>query len=198
MRLRLVTLLALCGLAACDRGTPAETPPATAEHRPIHVDSILPLDEDLRRLRAGLVEPPALRDAAPTLDQLVQRLAAGVAARDRAALDRLTLSLEEFAWFYYPGHPHAQPPTRLGSGVMWMMIRENSDKGLNAILGKLGGRPLVIASRECAAPGRRGANVIVYPCRFGIEGLTGPVRLFGEVLVRPEGYKLVSLANTLD
>ncbi len=198
MRLRLFTLASLCWLSACDRSMPADTAATTAERHPIHVDSILPLEEDLRRLRQGLVEPAGLTDAAATLDELVARLGDAVAAGDRTALDRMTISLEEFAWFYYPEQPQAQPPTRLGSGLMWMMIRENSDKGRNAAIQKLGGRPLAIESRECAAPAKRGGTTIVYPCRFWIGGFSGPVRLFGEVLVRPEGFKFVSLANTLD
>jgi len=198
MRLRLLTPALLPLLLSCRAGEASRPEAAQPPRQPIHVDSILPLEEDLRRLRQGMAEPAALGGAAPSLEALVARFLAAVEARDRAALEAMTLSREEFAWFYYPGHPHAQPPTRLGSGTMLMMIRENSDKGLNTILGKLGGHSIPVRGRECAEPAVQGGNTIIYPCRFTLEGFLGQVRLFGEILVRPEGYKFVSLANTPD
>ncbi len=86
------------------------------QHQPIHVDSILPREEALRRFREGLRAPANLTPAASTRKELIAAFLHAVEVRDTAALRSLTLTREEFAYFYYPSTPTSMPPYGLGPG----------------------------------------------------------------------------------
>jgi hypothetical protein len=112
----------------------------------------------------------------------------------------MTLTQAEFAWLYYPTVPSGLSETGLRPQLMWMMLQENSRKGLQVALDSLGGKPLARARYRCEGPDTQGNNRIWYPCVFTrIEGPdTVRYRLFGPIIERAGRYKLVSLANTLN
>jgi hypothetical protein len=202
-----VLVLAVCLTLGC-RGEVQQAAASSGEqqrpvenHRPIHVDSILPREEALRRFREGLLAPGRLSHAAATRKELIAAFLRAVEVRDTAALRGLTLTQEEFAYFYYPSTPTSMPPYGLGPDVMWYLISENSKKGLNVVLAKLGGSKLPIRSHSCDPAKIEGENLIHYPCRFVLGGPSGDTltaRLFGPIVERDGRFKLLSLANTLD
>ncbi|MBA3498360.1 MAG: hypothetical protein H0T86_14765, partial [Gemmatimonadales bacterium] len=77
------------------------------------IDSALPIEEALRRFREGRTEPKALRGGVSSRESLARGFVAALEARDTAALRRLVLSAEEFAWLYYPASALSKPPYQL-------------------------------------------------------------------------------------
>lgn len=170
-------------------------------HQPIHIDSILPREEALRRFREGLIAPTELSRAASTRKALITAFIRAIEARDTVALRKLTLTREEFAYLYYPSTPTSLPPYGLAPDVMWYLISENSTKGLGVALEKLGGKGLAVERHTCDQSTREGENRIYYPCRFVLRAASGDTmtaRLFGPIVERDGRFKLLSLANTLD
>jgi len=196
-----IPALAALAVAGCDsrpRELAARVP--TRRPRPIHVDSILPREEAIRRFRGGLIDPAGLSGGARSREDLVNRFLQALEAADTAGLRALTLTRAEFAYVYYPMTPAGLPPYNLNPDIMWLMLSENSEKGLRAAIEKLGGRPIVLGGSTCGPPKGEGANQVIYPCQFELRlrDMTLEARLFGPIVERRGTYKLLSLANTLD
>jgi hypothetical protein len=142
----------------------------------------------------------ALAGGASSRTALEQRFLQALKARDTAGLEGLTLTRAEFAWLYYPTVPSGLSETGLRPQLMWMMLQENTRKGLRVVLDSLGGKELPRAEYHCTGPAVEGDNRIWYPCVF--TRVTGRdtlrYRLFGPIIERDGRFKLVSLANTLD
>lgn len=164
------------------------------------VDSILPVEEQLRRFRAGV--PDTLREfdgAMSSRDGLVGAFMRGLAAADTAALVRLTISRAEFAWLIYPDSPLSAPPYRLAPDLAWMQHTAASGTGLTRLLERLGGTGLTFDSWGCLeGPRQEGANRIWRDCavRFeqpGAEQKT--LRLFSSIIERQGRFKILSYAN---
>ncbi|MGZ8378085.1 MAG: hypothetical protein ACXW0Z_12710 [Gemmatirosa sp.] len=201
-------LLAACtGAASTDEGAapPTRTDSAAAAAAPsvqagAVIDSIIPIEEALRRFRAGLGDAPvALSSGSETRDALVERLARAVAARDTAALRELSLSAREFAYLYYPESPLARKPYEEPPALLWFRMREGSDRGLTRLLRRYGGQPFRVAGYACeAAPKREGRNALWERCRVThvrAAGDTVTERLFGSILERGGRFTLVGYAN---
>ena len=109
------------------------------------VDSILPIDEQLRRFRADLREQPdTLRHASASIDALVRRWGNAVATRDTADLNAMTLDRAEFAWLYYPGSKLSKPPYEAPPQLLWGQIMSNSNSGAQQLLARFGGARFAI------------------------------------------------------
>lgn len=180
-----LVLLAL--LAGCEapRGGPAAGAP--------------PADEALRRFREGLPEVHGLSGGAESREALVRRWVRAVEAQDTAALREMVLSPAEYAWLYYPELPAGAPARRMRPEVLWLLVQENSEKGIARVLRRLGGEPLRYAGHECPAePVRQGPGRVWEGCvvtRATAAGDTIANRLFGSVIERGGHYKFVSYAN---
>jgi hypothetical protein len=164
------------------------------------VDSILPIEEHLRRFRAGLPDTlRALVGGARSLDELVRAFVRSLEASDTTALGRLTISRAEFAWLVYPDSPLSAPPYRLAPDLAWMRHVAASGTGLRRLLERLGGSPLGFDSLRCLeGPITEGANQIWRDCaiRFekpGSEAQT--LRLFSSIIERRGQFKILSYAN---
>jgi hypothetical protein len=117
--------------------------------------------------------------------------------RDSAALDRLQITREEFAYLYYPDSKLARPPYELGPDVMWMQIESQRQRGLHRLVGKYGGRKFQIRGLECQAVERQNA-VIVHQCAVRMNGADSVARqLFGSIIEREGRFKFVGYANRL-
>jgi hypothetical protein len=100
--MKLLLVVSLCLAAACARSdaqrSAAQATVASADtvypwRQPgDKVDSILPMEEYLRRFRAGLTEPVRFEDGAMGRNALARRFLGAVSARDTAELGRLLLS----------------------------------------------------------------------------------------------------------
>lgn len=182
--------------AGADRS--ADVPQAQRRHV---VDSILPLEEELRRFRQGLPRAQALRGGARDLGTLVRAVVQGLAAHDTATLRRLTLSRAEFAWLVYPTSPYVTPPYRQAPWLVWFQISMASEKGMARLLARAGGWRVEALGHACEPkPERQGLNRIWRRCVVHLRSPSGRVetqRLFGDVIERGGQFKIVSFANDL-
>jgi len=183
--------------AACSR---SETPEAAATAQV--VDSVVPREVALARFRTGLDSVDTLAGGQPSREALVRAFARAVAAQDTAALERMTLSRQEFAWLYYPANPQGLPPYDLSPDLMWFMLTERGRQGLQHLLAELGGRDLRYTGHSCdPVASHEGANTVYGPCLVRwvrAPGDTVSGRLFGLVIERHGRFKFVSYANRID
>lgn len=196
-------LLLGAALPGCAPGDDAEggtalvaAPSASA----VTVDSILPLDEALRRFRAGLPRVVRLEGGAPSRDLLVERYAAAVAAHDTAALAAMFLTRAEFAWLYYPESPYTRAPTEQMAHVAWLLLRTQSEKGLSRVLQRFGGRPDAIGIHECSGePDVHGESRVWTDCTVRVSTAEGAreLRLFAAIVARDGRFKFQSYQNDL-
>jgi hypothetical protein len=205
---RLLLLTGLAGACARTEAEPAGSPAGAAladSARPWRkagdrIDSILPMAEYLGRFRAGLDQPAGFSGGETSREALARRFLAAVAARDTAALAALAVSREEFAWLIFPHHLYAEPPYQLDPAIFWMQLTGASAKGLGQTLGRFGGLPLGFRALDCSRDTVqiRGGPIAVWsPCgiRFRAGDRVETRRLFGAMVEREGGYKLLSFAN---
>jgi hypothetical protein len=164
------------------------------------IDSILPMEEYLRRFRVGLAEPAGLTGGAASATVLAQRFLAAVAARDTAAFLDLVVSRAEFAWLIFPDHIYAPPPYELDPEIFWLQLTAGSAKGLGRTLQRFGGTPLTFLSLSCQRDTlqvRRGPVKLFRTCdlRYRTRDSVETGRLFGSIVERNGRAKLLSLAN---
>jgi hypothetical protein len=151
------------------------------------------------RDRAG-PQPDGLSDAATDRDEIVARYVRALEAADTAAFGPLSVSAAEFGWLYYPHSMYVRPPHALDVDVAWMLIAENSRKGIGRSLREYGGRPLGFTGYRCAAePVIAGPNRLWHECFLEVrsDGAAVTRRFFGVILERQGRFKFLSYANDL-
>jgi hypothetical protein len=203
-----LVLAALAALAAsCSRGEASSARSArdsAARHyrkQPGYViDSLLPMDEYMRRFRAGLTEPHDLAAGEPTRDALVRAFITALATRDTAGLNRMTLTKPEFAWLYFPDHAISRPPYELPPDITWLQISLNGNKGRVRLLERLAGQTLQYRGHVCPDSGIRvvGVGREHGRCRVIVDmpnGTRDTLRFFGPIFERGGRFKFVSYAN---
>ncbi len=165
------------------------------------VDSILPVEEEVRRFRAAIggVALTRFADASDSRNALVARLAAAIAANDDRALQRTRVTAREFIDLVYPESPYTKAPFRQAPGLVWTLIEEPSNSGRRRLLSNLGGRPLAITRLSCGAkPETQGRNRLWNGCTVRYtSGGDAPRdgRLFGAIIERDGRFKFMSLSN---
>jgi hypothetical protein len=199
--------------SACGRGEgteegarmEVETPPATeraeTRRRPVHVDSVFPIEEEIRRFRATLDEQPTrLRGGASSRDSLVARFIRALERRDSVTLAEMHLSAAEFGYLYYPYTRYTREPYELKPALLWFQIQNASSRGITRALRDLGGRSLGYVDYRCEQePEVLGEGRSWSGCRVRCQvgGNTVEVRLFGSIFEREGHYKFISYANDL-
>ncbi|HEY9227154.1 MAG TPA: hypothetical protein VIP11_10935 [Gemmatimonadaceae bacterium] len=165
------------------------------------VDSILPVEEELRRFRnaVGGTTATALSNGSNSRDELVRRIVRDVSNRDSTDLRALALTPREFADLVYPSSPYTHPPYRTAPGLVWMQIREPSASGLRRLLARRGGTRFEYVDHTCAAkPDKQGKNTFWNECQVrvtGPDGETTTQHWFGSIIERDGQFKLVSFSN---
>ena len=204
MRPTLLLLLLVC--AACTTGeAPDASQQTTADSTPWRqpgdvIDSILPMEEHLRRFRDGIPEVTALSGGATSRDTLVAQFMRAVEARDTAFFRSALLSRAEFGWLYAPHHKYAKPPYELPTGLFWFQLQQSSEKGIGRLLERSGGRALRYASYTCdgSASEPIGAGTVHGGCvvRYTRPDV-GPdtAALFGGIFELGGRFKFLSYAN---
>jgi hypothetical protein len=193
-------LVPIC-FAACGEGRAAATQDSFNRAQPGYiVDSILPIEEQLRRFRADLPDSVRqLEGGAPTRDALVRSFVRSLESADTAALARLTISRAEFAWLVYPDSPFTRPPYQQAPHLVWMMHMASSSTGLRRLLERLGGKNLGFESWSCAVRSdREGENRIWRDCFVRFEAAptsSGALQLFSSIIERQGRFKILSYAN---
>lgn len=195
-----VSVILAC-LAAVPPG--CGTPAGGEARRPVYVDSIFPIEEDIRRFRATLdEEPTSLRGGAESRERLVKRFVEALERKDTFALAELVLTRPEFGVLYYPHTKYVAEPYRLSPGLLWFLIQNQSSRGITRALQRYGGRPLRYLGHRCdpEEPEAQGPNRVWTGCvviRAGPDGEPLEERLFGSILERQGRFKFVSFANSL-
>jgi hypothetical protein len=164
------------------------------------VDSILPVEEQIRRFRASV--PDAVTELSGGTDSRESLIAAfmrGLEARDTAALVRLTISRAEFAYLVYPESPFSGEPLLQSPDLVWLRHSTASAVGLTRLLDRLSGRLLRLQSANChAAPIIEKQNRIWQNClvRYSApDGSSESKKLFAAVIEREGRFKILSYAN---
>jgi hypothetical protein len=194
----LVLLAAACeprpAAAPDDREAPSD-PPATV------VDSIFPVEEEIRRFQAALPEEvEELTGGEASRDALVARFVASLEAADTTGLASLAMTPGEFGYLYYPTSRYTRPPYRLSPSLVWFQNQNQSSRGLTRLLRRYAGQPMGYISFHCPDEAEvEGDNRFWHYCtvRHLYQGDTVEVRLFGSIWERDGHYKLVGFANEL-
>jgi hypothetical protein len=221
VRMKAVLLVGICLVAAGCKADEirSETPRASADSvradsiararqdslnraQPGYViDSILPVEEELRRFRAALPgdSATALAGGSPSREALVRRFVRALAANDTADLQRMAVRGREFADLYYPESPYTRPPYRQSPALAWSLIQNPSTSGLTRLVRRLGGQPITYVSHRCDPKvAREGRNVRYSGCLIRLvdeRGDTVTKRYFGSILEREGQFKFLSYTN---
>jgi hypothetical protein len=196
----ILTAMASALIGACGSDSP-ETAAAAIEAR-AHgtVDSIFPIEEEIRRFRAVLgPDPVKLAGGAGSLDALVERFERALVEADTAAFADMLMTRDEFGWLYYPSTIFTAPPYQLAPGLVWFQVENGSSRGLGRLLDRLGGRPIEFGGHTCASePLIQGVSRVWERCAVRFEAPDEDPReleLFGSILERDGVFKFVSYTN---
>ncbi len=159
------------------------------------VDSILPLEEEIRRFTN--TSPPLLHlsNGAPSREELVEQWVAAIETRDSAALGRLHVTPGEFIGLYYPNSVYTSPPYRQSPSLVWFRMVNSSSRGSTRVMQRHGGHPFPLRGLRCEeAPMPRGPIRVWSPCLVQREGdSTAPdQRLFGPILEHEGRFKFLT------
>lgn len=189
--------LAVVAVAGCGEGEVRAAEKGKIEQV---VDSAIPIDEALRRFQKNLPEPSRLSGGHPSRETLVRAFVRAVEKSDTAALRKMVLRRDEFAWIYYPASHLARPPYELPPDLLWFQMQGQSEKGARLLLAERSGQSLGYLDHTCR-PREEGQHRLHGYCelrRVTAEGDTLRERLFGLIIEREGRYKFVSYANKLD
>ena len=209
-----------CAIAACDSAS-ARTPGALAlsdsartdsiararqdsinRAQPGYiVDSILPVDEELRRFRDRIGGPPvnAFTNGSPSRDELVKRLVRDVARHDTTDLRAALVTAREFADLIYPSSPYMHPPYRQAPELVWTMIQNPSSSGYRRLIRRRGEAALALTSYACKEqPEVQGENKLWTECTLRLAspgGQASTQKWFGTIVERDGQFKVMSFRN---
>jgi hypothetical protein len=165
------------------------------------IDSILPVEEELRRFRAAIGGAPAttLEHASPSRDVLIRRIVDDVARGDSLDLRAAAITAREYADLVYPSSPFTHPPYRQSPGLAWMQIAGRSASGYTRLLKRREGQRLALANYSCVPKAEvQGDNRLWSDCVLRLVGAgrdTSTQRWFGSIVERQGRFKLISFAN---
>lgn len=206
-----ITLALTCSvllLGACNRERPAATAAAAAtvdSSTPAvlqHIDSVVPREVAIERFRQGTQQVTRLTGGALSRDALVKAWVKAIETADTAALKRMLISRDEFAWVYYPTASQGLPPYDLSPALLWFMMDGQTAKGLRRLLEERAGKPLHVIGYSCDPKSTtEGENVVWGPCtlkRLQAPGDTIEERLFGLIVERGGQWKFLSYKGRYD
>lgn len=191
------------GATACDQpgARRAAGPVAESHAEPVRVDSILPMDEEIRRFKAQVADPvTALAGGVASAEALVVRFMSALAVRDSVALTRLAITPAEFIHLYYEHTRFTAGPYQMSPHLVWFQLETAGGKGLTRALARFGGRPLGYVDHACDADTTEGPNRLRGGCVVRVRGASGTTEslsLFGPMIERGGAWKFVSYANRL-
>jgi hypothetical protein len=189
-------MLGVLGAGGCEANQASESAPLP----PVGVvDSIFPIEEELRRFREGMTPTDTLAGGESSPEALLDALVRGLEAADTLGLARLGMTPTEFAYLYYPHTRYTSPPYELSPALVWFQLQNRSSRGLNRLLQRYEGEALLHPTLSCPDPGEPwGAGWIWDGCTVvGTlpNGESVEERLFGSVLRVGDRHKFVSFAN---
>ena len=166
------------------------------------VDSIRPIEEEIRRFQATLGERPSgFTNGAVTRSELVMKFVRAIEQNDTTGLTRLVVNRDEFGYLVYPSSPNAAPPYRQAPDLVWLMRSAGTGKASARLFARFGGRSIGFAGYSCPDGSiNEGANTVWSGCvvrRAQSAGDTIALRMFGTIIERDGRFKFLSLSNGL-
>jgi hypothetical protein len=167
------------------------------------IDSILPVEEEIRRFQATLgTAPQGFSGGERSRAALIDAFLRSLEQRDTTGLWGLVVNRPEFGFLIYPTSPNARPPYRQSPELVWLQRSAASDKGARRLLARFAGRPLGHRGVTCPTAGSvEGNNVIWSGCAVRLvspeTGAMSSLRLFGPIVQRGRTFKFLSLSNGL-
>ena len=166
------------------------------------VDSILPVEEEIRRFQATIAEPPTRFSGGATgRAALVKKFVQALERSDTTALAALVIDRAEFGYLIYPTSPNAAPPYRQAPDLVWMARSASTDKSMTRLLSRFGGKALGYVGFTCPdSVDHQGKNRVWSRCvvkRLTSAGDTTRLRMFGAIVGREGRFKFLSLTNGL-
>ena len=165
------------------------------------IDSVLPVEEEMRRFRAAIGGEAVseFAHASGSRTELVERFVRDLAASDTIDLKRASISAREFADLIYPSSPNTHPPYRQSPAFVWMQISGQSSSGLSRAIQRRAPQQFTYVSHECAPRSEvQGANRLWLQCTVRLVSPAGEMtsqRLFGTIVERQGRFKFLSFAN---
>jgi hypothetical protein len=187
--------------AACLPGRPEAPAEVEADTIRTIVDSILPIEEEIRRFRSTLegAPPAAFTGGAASRDVLVDRFITALEAADTATFRELLLTRAEFAYLYYPHTRFTAPPYELSPALLWFQMENGTSRGFHRMVQRMAGHPAHAAGYTCPSPAlQEGPNRIWEACVMQLRPPGGDpmdFRLFGSIVEHGGVFKFVSYAN---
>ena len=165
------------------------------------VDSIHPIEEEIRRFKATIGGEPVqtFAHASPSRESLVRRIVRDVANGDSTDLAAAAVTPREFIDLVYPSSPYTHPPYRETPSMIWMQIANPSNSGFVRLIRRLGGQPWKYESHTCQGHAeRQGTNTLWLDCTIRVitpQRETTTQRWFGTIIARDGRYKVMSFRN---
>jgi hypothetical protein len=193
-------MLLVLAVAGCGR---KEAPAVLDAERPWRkpgdkIDSILPMDELIRRFRVDVPAVTQFDGGEVSRDKLALRFVDALARSDSATVRDLLISKAEFAWLFFPDHLYAREPYALDPDIFWLQLTEETKKGSGRMLQRYGGQPLKFLGLEgCQRDTlqiRQGPDTVWSGCKvhYTVRDSTLTRMLFGSVVQRNGRFKFLS------
>jgi hypothetical protein len=140
--------------------------------------------------------PPPLSHTFESPDALAREVLARLARNDKAGLQALALTRDEFAAHVYPKLPASRPERNTSLSFVWGRLKQQSDLSLAANMARHGGRGYTL--QEVTFEGETSDYGTFTVQRESVlvvrttEGVVERIRIFGSMLVMDGRYKVFS------
>jgi len=167
------------------------------------VDSIFPVDEELRRFRKALGGDSAVvfSGGSPSREALVRRFVNALASSDTNEFRTMVVHGREFADLYYPVSVYSRAPYHQPPQLAWSLIQNPSADGLKKLLRTMGGKPITYVGDRCDPKVFHEGRITRYAgCIVRIADAKGDTTtrlLFGSIVELGGVYKFLSYTNRL-
>jgi hypothetical protein len=196
----LVAALGLVAAAGCTAGEAADEIGERQARAPVHVDSIFPIEEEVRRFAAAHGTAESLAGGAESLPELVRHFTAAANRGDADAIRTFVVTRAEFGSLHYPHTQFTRPPYEMTPALVWFQLENRSGRGIIRLLRWVEGAELETGAVRCDPFQPHGSGRLWTGCMVDVrqaDGSVGPMRLFGPVLEHGGRFKLLSATNEL-
>lgn len=194
-----ILLATALGILACSGEGPANQSAQPAAAPVSAVDSIFPVEEEIRRFKLARngVGATHLEGGTASRDELVDRFLTALQQQDTTVLRALVLSAGEYIDLYYPTSMYFRAPYKQSPELNWFLMQENSNKGFTRLLRRYGGKPTGFEAYTCAEKKTEGMNTLHDRCTITWALQPATMRVFSTIIERAGRFKIMSYANDL-
>ena len=157
--------------------------------------------------RGYTIEPLApealvLQGAAESLDDLLHTVERGLAESDTARLQDLMIDEREYREILFPAFPVSHPPINASFETVWVLQYPDSQRGLERILERYGGRDVRVTAIRFDEPDQDFVNFVLHETSHVDVTIDGEpfrnVRLFGSVVEVGDQWKVLTYPDHPD